>query len=248
VEAGLRSNDRAMPEEINRIVTDRLSDVLLAPSPDAVDNLRNEGVPPDRIHFVGNVMIDTLVQALPQAEARNAPARLGVATGRYVVTTLHRPANVDDPAHLRAIIAALVELSRDVPVLFPVHPRTRHWLAAMEIDAGDPARFRLLDPLGYLDMLSLVSHAALVITDSGGLQEETTFLGVPCLTVRPSTERPITCTQGTNRLVSGDRDALLHAARDTLRGQYPSRPAIDQWDGRAAERIACVLCHCSDGR
>ncbi|HVZ78448.1 MAG TPA: UDP-N-acetylglucosamine 2-epimerase, partial [Gemmatimonadaceae bacterium] len=159
-----------------------------------------------------------------------------------------RPANVDDPAHLRAIIAALVELSRDVPVLFPVHPRTRHWLAAMEIDAGDPARFRLLDPLGYLDMLSLVSHAALVITDSGGLQEETTFLGVPCLTVRPSTERPITCTQGTNRLVSGDRDALLHAARDTLRGQYPSRPAIDQWDGRAAERIACVLCHCSDGR
>ena len=237
VEAGLRSRDWTMPEEINRVVSDRLSDLLFAPSRDAVDNLRGEGVPADRIHFVGNIMIDALLTALPVARALDAAARHGVAGHDYVVVTLHRPANVDDPATLAELMAALEAIAGERPVLFPVHPRTRERLK----DARPARELRLLEPLPYLEMLSLVHGASLVITDSGGLQEETSFLGIPCLTVRPNTERPVTCTQGTNRLVAPRRDAILAAARDGRSRRPPVPPEIERWDGKTAERIAAVI-------
>jgi UDP-N-acetylglucosamine 2-epimerase (non-hydrolysing) len=237
VEAGLRSRDWTMPEEINRVVTDRLADLLFAPSRDAVDNLLAEGAPPERVHLVGNIMIDSLVRGLAAAEGVNAPAAHGVAGRPYIVATLHRPANVDDPATLRELLAALADLGREQPVLFPVHPRTR----ARSMETGGEAGLRLLDPLPYLEMLSLVRGASLVITDSGGLQEETTYLGIPCVTVRPNTERPITCTAGTNRLVAPTRKAIVAAARDGARRAPKARP-IERWDGRTAERIVQVIC------
>jgi UDP-N-acetylglucosamine 2-epimerase (non-hydrolysing) len=240
VEAGLRSRDWTMPEEINRVVTDRLSDLLFLPSRDAAENLEAEGIPADRMHFVGNVMIDTLCWALPQALAVDAPARFDVRGRSYVVVTLHRPANVDDPAVLRELLEALTRLADHVPVLFPVHPRTRARIGDLRLPTDQG--LRLLEPLGYLDMLSLVAKAGLVVTDSGGLQEETSFLGVPCLTVRPNTERPITCTHGTNRLVQAQRDAILAAAERGLARHSPARPVIERWDGKAAERIARVVC------
>ncbi len=238
VEAGLRSGDWTMPEEINRVVTDRLADLLFAPSRDAVDNLRVEGVPAERVHFVGNVMIDELVRSLPAVQAMAVPTRHGIADRPYVVVTVHRPANVDDPGVLRELLAGLTILARDRPVLFPVHPRTRERIGALDwTPQGD---LRLLEPIPYLEMLGLVRAAGLVITDSGGLQEETTFLGVRCLTVRPNTERPVTCTHGTNRLVAATRDAIVQAARDGSASR-PSRP-IERWDGRAAERVVGVIC------
>jgi UDP-N-acetylglucosamine 2-epimerase (non-hydrolysing) len=242
VEAGLRSGDWTMPEEINRVVADRLSELLFLPSRDAAQNLAAEGVPPERMHFVGNVMIDTLCWALPQAQALGSPARYDVADRPYAVVTLHRPSNVDDPAVLRELLDALTRLAGRVAVLFPVHPRTRkriHELGHRPFGGHGP---RLLDPLGYLDMLSLVAGAALVVTDSGGLQEETSFLGVPCLTVRPNTERPITCTHGTNRLVLPQREPIVAAAERALGRRSPARPVIERWDGRAAERIVRVVC------
>jgi UDP-N-acetylglucosamine 2-epimerase (non-hydrolysing) len=242
VEAGLRSGDWTMPEEINRVVTDRLSDLLFLPSRDAAANLAGEGIALDRMHFVGNVMIDTLSWALPQALALDAAARYGVKGASYAVVTLHRPSNVDDPAVLLELVAGLERLAQTVTVLFPVHPRTRQRIQAQGLRLRDDSGLRLLEPLGYLDMLSLVAGASLVVTDSGGLQEETTFLGVPCLTVRPSTERPITCTHGTNRLVLAKRDAILVAADAALARRSPARPVIERWDGRAAERIARVVC------
>ncbi len=238
VEAGLRSRDRTMPEEINRVLTDRVADVLFAPSRDAVDNLLHEGVEPERIYFVGNVMIDTLVAGVEQARARNLPGLYGVERDGYGVVTLHRPNNVDDPGTLAHLCQALAELGRDLPLLFPVHPRTRARLhgAGWNVDGG----VRVLEPLSYLDMLGLIRSAALVITDSGGVQEETTYLGIPCLTIRPNTERPITCTEGTNRLVAPTPHAILAAAREARRASR--RPArIEGWDGRAAERVATVL-------
>jgi len=241
VEAGLRSGDWTMPEEINRVVTDRLSNLLFLPSRDAADNLSAEGVPNDRMHFVGNVMIDTLCWALPQALTLNAAARHGVGGRPYVVVTLHRPTNVDDPAVLRELLDALGRLAAKAPVLFPVHPRTRNrimGLGPLRADGG----VELLEPLGYLEMLSLVAGSALVITDSGGLQEETSYLGIPCITVRPNTERPITCTHGTNRLVLPRREPLLAAAERALGRRSPARPVIERWDGRAAERIVAVVC------
>ncbi len=241
VEAGLRSGDWTMPEEVNRVLTDRLSDVLFLPSRDAAENLAAEGVPAERMYFVGNVMIDTLCWALPRAVSLNAAAQYGVQGAPYVVVTLHRPSNVDDPATLRGLLEALGRLARRVPVLFPVHPRTRKGIHALRVREANGA-LRLLDPLGYLEMLSLVSGAALVVTDSGGLQEETSYLGVPCLTVRPNTERPITCTHGTNVLVSCGREAVLRAAERALARRSPARPVIERWDGRAAERIAEVVC------
>jgi UDP-N-acetylglucosamine 2-epimerase (non-hydrolysing) len=241
VEAGLRSRDWAMPEEINRVVTDRLSDLLFTPSRDGDANLRTEGIPAERVHFVGNIMIDSLVHALPAARGSGAPERLGLETGKYVVVTLHRPSNVDDPGALRMLFGALDAISRDLPVVFPVHPRTRGRLDAAGLRPTHEARFRLLEPVGYLDMLGLVERAALVVTDSGGLQEETSFLGVPCLTVRPNTERPVTCTHGTNRLVMPTEAALVEAAAQAL-SDSDRRPAeIERWDGRAAERIVAVL-------
>jgi UDP-N-acetylglucosamine 2-epimerase (non-hydrolysing) len=242
VEAGLRSRDWTMPEEINRVVTDRLSDLLFVPSRDAAQNLLAEGVPAERIHFVGNIMIDSLCWALPRALALDAQGRYGVADRPYVVGTLHRPSNVDDSAVLRELLETLACLSHEAAVLLPLHPRTRKRLCAAGLSAAGSADLRLIEPVGYLDMLGLVASARLVVTDSGGLQEETTYLGVPCLTVRPNTERPITCLHGTNRLVPPHREAILGAARQALARRSPARPMIERWDGRTAERIAGVVC------
>jgi UDP-N-acetylglucosamine 2-epimerase (non-hydrolysing) len=243
VEAGLRSRDWSMPEEINRVVTDRLSDLLFTPSRDAIENLRAEGVPAERIHFVGNIMIDSLVALLPAAR-RNGNGHhggRGTAAAPYTVVTLHRPANVDDPVALAELMAALEELSAERPIVFPVHPRTRARLAAM---AWRPPsdRLTLLEPVPYLEMLRLIVESELVITDSGGLQEETSYLGIPCLTVRDSTERPITCTEGTNRLVAARRDAIAHAAREAAAARRSKPPVIERWDGKTAERIVAILC------
>ncbi len=238
VEAGLRSRDWSMPEEINRVVTDRLSDWLFTPSRDGDENLLAEGVPAERIHFVGNIMIDTLVRALPRARESKAAERLGVAGKPYALTTMHRPSNVDDPEVLAEVMGGLSEIAKDVPVVFPVHPRTRSKLD--ELCFKPPPGVKLVDPVGYLDMLSLQLEAALVVTDSGGLQEESTYLGIPCVTVRPNTERPITCTKGTNRLVSSTCDAILAAAREAL-SEGRRETSIEGWDGAAAGRIVDVL-------
>jgi UDP-N-acetylglucosamine 2-epimerase (non-hydrolysing) len=238
VEAGLRCGDRTMPEEVNRVVTDRLADVLLAPSPDAVANLEAEGCEPDRVHLVGNVMIDTLLANLDRARSRPLLDRLGVAPGRYGVLTLHRPANVDHPDRLAALLAALGRVARDCPLLFPVHPRARARLEELEMPV--PEGIVLLEPLGYLDFLAAQASARIVLTDSGGVQEETTVLGVPCLTLRPSTERPITVHEGTNQVVGTDPDRIVAVAEEVLAHEVPRRrPAL--WDGRAGERIADVL-------
>jgi len=241
VEAGLRSRDRTMPEELNRIVTDHLADLLLAPSRDALENLSQEGIPADRVHFVGNVMIDSLKVALPAARALAMPRRMGLGTGGYTVVTLHRPANVDQPDTLAELLTTLSRLSKDGPVLFPVHPRTRAQIARLNGKATVDG-VRLLDPLPYLEMLGLVWEADLVITDSGGLQEETTWLGVPCVTVRPTTERPITCLAGTNRLVAPRCDAITVAARDARIARPANPPMLERWDGGTGDRIAAVLC------
>ncbi len=228
VEAGLRSHDRTMPEELNRVVTDHVCDLLFAPSADAVENLRLEGIAGDKVHFVGNVMIDTLLRALPRARMGRRPEGSGT-DAPYVVTTLHRPSNVDDPARLRDLVKSLETLSREATVFFSMHPRTRRRLEESQIRPNGGGDLRVLEPLGYLDMLGLVASASLVITDSGGLQEETSFLGVPCLTVRPNTERPITCALGTNALVPAAGDALLGRARQVLGAKGPRmRPVIDR--------------------
>ena len=237
VEAGLRSFDRSMPEEVNRVVTDVLADVLFTTSPEARDNLLREGVADAGIHFVGNPMIDTLVTHRSRFDPGWARDHLGIGAP-YAVATLHRPANVDDPATAGRIVRALLEVSQAVPIVIPLHPRGRVVLEAAGLAGAD--RVTLVDPLGYVDFLSLVSGATLVATDSGGIQEETTILGIPCLTVRPNTERPITISHGTNRLV--EPEALPGAARAILDGsaRFPAdRPPL--WDGHAGERIAEVL-------
>jgi UDP-N-acetylglucosamine 2-epimerase (non-hydrolysing) len=237
VEAGLRSRDRSMPEEINRLLTDQLSDALFTPSSDADDNLRGEGIPAMKIHRVGNVMIDTLVRLLPRAEM---PRDL-VERGRFVLVTLHRPGNVDDLSWLREMLAALTEVSRDLQVVFPVHPRTSKRLVEADAMPSGTSRVRLLPPLPYLEFLGLQRHARVVITDSGGVQEETSYLGVPCLTVRENTERPITLTEGTNTLVGRDISRLRRELERVLL-QTPGKPSvIPLWDGHAAERIAQIL-------
>lgn len=236
LEAGLRSFDESMPEEINRRLTDSLAAVLWTPSPDADENLAREGIAPGRVTRVGNCMIDSLKAMLPAAQARRNWEQQDLKPGDYAVVTLHRPGNVDDPARLRKIVDALAGLAGDLPVLWPVHPRTRDKLAALGLDGQGRNGLRLTGPLGYLDFLSLLGEAALAVTDSGGLQEETTVLGVHCLTVRPNTERPITCTEGTNRLV--EPEGLLAAARLALsRGRAGAREP-ELWDGRAAVRAA----------
>lgn len=230
-----------MPEEINRVVTDRLSDLLFTPSTDADQNLKAEGIPEERIHFVGNVMIDSLVYALPQARELGTVARLGLCERHYVIVTLHRPSNVDHPSTLSQLLDALGVMSRDRPVIFPVHPRTRERIERFGYSRRKAEDLRLLEPLTYLEMLNLVSCAELVITDSGGLQEETSYLGIPCITVRPNTERPITCTQGTNQIVSPVADALLDAVQQAPLRRVPGGAKIEKWDGTAAERIVEVL-------
>jgi UDP-N-acetylglucosamine 2-epimerase (non-hydrolysing) len=243
VEAGLRSFDRRMPEEINRIVTDALSDLLFTTCRDADKNLRREGIPPSKIHFVGNVMIDTLRQYRSRAAQLGTPARFNLAAGRYALLTLHRPSNVDDPAVLTGILDALVEIQRQVPILFPAHPRTVKQLAEFglqqRLDAAP--NLRLLEPLGYLEFLDLMMHAQLVLSDSGGIQEETTMLGVPCLTIRHNTERPVTISQGTNVLVGTDPEQIAGQARQILAGQAKEGHIPELWDGHAAERIVEVL-------
>lgn len=238
VEAGLRSRDWAMPEEINRVVTDRVSDFLLAPSADAVDNLLAEGYRHDQIYLVGNVMVDTLLANLDRARSRPTLDELGLEPGGYGLVTLHRPANVDSAEALSGLLGALEEIGRQLPLVFPVHPRTRARLAAAGMTAGEG--LRLVEPLGYLDFLCLQASSALTLTDSGGVQEETTVLGVPCLTLRDNTERPITVTEGTNEVVGVSPPAIVAAASRVLAdGVEPRRPAL--WDGKAGERIAEVL-------
>ena len=244
VEAGLRSNDWDMPEEVNRVVTDRLSHLLLTPSRDAEPNLVREGIDPSRIVFVGNVMIDSLLRILPRARALDMPGRLGVTEGKYVLSTLHRPSNVDDRQQLAVILTALGELSRELPILLPLHPRTRDRVHGFGLESMlEP--LRTMDPLGYTEMLGLQSHATVVLTDSGGIQEETTVLGIPCVTLRESTERPVTVTEGTNRLAPWPltTDGILATARSAaLQGTVPvGERAPEGWDGRAGERIVAAL-------
>ena len=237
VEAGLRSFDDSMPEEINRRVTDLLSELLFVTSPEGVDNLVATGTPSDRIHFVGNPMIDTLLAHLDRLDAGRMRAALDLPE-RYAVATMHRPANVDDPTMAARIARMLEGVAELAPVVVPLHPRGRRTLEAAGLSADN--RLLVIDPLGYVDFLSLVRGAALVITDSGGIQEETTILKVPCLTVRPNTERPITLTHGTNRLLSAE--AVVSTADAILRDGYqpPDEPP-PLWDGRAAERIGDVV-------
>ncbi len=239
VEAGLRSGDREMPEELNRVLTDAVSEWLFTTEPEAEKNLLREGVAPEKVHFVGNVMIDTLMQHRERALELDTLERLGLEAGRYAVLTLHRPSNVDSPDQLRRLFEVLERLNESVPVVFPVHPRTA---AAIEQHlGGQPPRLRLTEPLGYLDFLRLLTEAQMVLTDSGGIQEETTALGVPCLTLRENTERPVTVTEGTNTIVGTD-PATIEAAIERVLGApaaSPRRPEL--WDGRAAERIVDVL-------
>lgn len=244
VEAGLRSFDRTMPEEINRILTDHLSDLLLTTEPSARNNLRQEGIPDEKVRFVGNVMIDMLVQLLPSAEAHWPFLQEHLKLDRYVLVTLHRPSNVDDPATLGEILEALRQISRQIPVVFPVHPRTRKRMNDLGFSVNG-SEIHLLEPAGYLDFLALQSRANLVITDSGGVQEETTYLGIPCLTARANTERPVTITQGTNRLVGGRSTELVQATLSYLQesppgpSRSPKRPEL--WDGQTAGRIVAEL-------
>lgn len=236
VEAGLRSFDREMPEEINRLVTDQLSDLLFTPSEDGNRNLEREGVAPEKVFFAGNVMIDTLVRMLPEAD-RRLPADL---PSRYALVTLHRPSNVDDLDWLGSLLSSLERVGNDLQVIFPVHPRTRQKIANLGA-AEKNGHIRYLEPLPYLDFLALQKHAAVVITDSGGIQEETTFLGVPCLTVRENTERPVTITMGTNALVGRDTSVLARELNRILSGHRKGAGVPPLWDGHAAERIAKVI-------
>lgn len=234
VEAGLRSFDRSMPEEINRLVTDQLADVLYTPSEDGDINLQREGVPAEKIFRVGNVMIDSLVKLLPVAQRQS---RNGLPE-RYAVVTIHRPASVDDSAALKSILQSLLEVNRDLTVIFPAHPRTRQRISDFGLNAG---QLRLLDPLPYLEFLALQSRATLVITDSGGIQEETTYLGVPCLTLRENTERPVTVSLGTNVLVGQDPGKLRSEVSIVLAGKAKQGTVPPLWDGHAGERIAAQL-------
>jgi UDP-N-acetylglucosamine 2-epimerase (non-hydrolysing) len=243
VEAGLRSLDLDMPEEVNRIVTDRLCEILLTPSPDADENLRGEGTAEDRIFRVGNVMIDSLLTHLPAAKATGILGKLGVTPGSYAVLTLHRPSNVDDPQVFRDLLGALEEIQREVPIVFPVHPRTRRRLEEFGFGPrlDGMKGLRLCDPLGYLEFLGLTAEARLVLSDSGGIQEETTALGIPCLTIRENTERPITVTEGTNILVGTDAGKIVAEAFRVLGGTGKAGRRPELWDGHAAERVASVI-------
>jgi UDP-N-acetylglucosamine 2-epimerase (non-hydrolysing) len=238
VEAGLRSFDRAMPEEVNRIVTDRLADLLFTPSEDGDKNLQSEGVESAKIHFVGNVMIDSLIQLLPAAMASPSDG----LPEKYALVTLHRPSNVDDSETLKRIIESLREVSDHLSVVFPVHPRTRQRLASTGVNFGG---LHLLEPLPYLEFLALQCRATVVITDSGGIQEETTYLGVPCLTLRNNTERPVTVDLGTNVLVGQNVDMLQSELTKILEGKAKVGIIPPLWDGHAGDRIADILCNLS---
>ncbi|HWM90801.1 MAG TPA: UDP-N-acetylglucosamine 2-epimerase (non-hydrolyzing) [Thermoanaerobaculia bacterium] len=240
VEAGLRSLDRAMPEEINRVLTDAISDLLLVSEPSGVENLRREGRPESAIRLVGNVMIDVLALQLPEARALGQPEKLGLQRGEYAVWTLHRPSNVDEPEALRSAVERLQLTARRLPVVFPVHPRTERKLreSGLETRLSDDPRVILTEPLGYLEFLGLSSEARLIVTDSGGLQEESTALGIPCLTLRSTTERPITIEEGTSTLVDGNWTLFDTLIGDILEGRYKQGSCPRLWDGRAGRRVA----------
>ncbi len=243
VEAGLRSYDRTMPEEINRLVTDALCDMLLVSEPSGMANLQREGHPEEHIHLVGNVMIDTLLWLLPKAKSQDTLARLKLEPGGYGVVTLHRPSNVDQPETLAPLLDVLIEASRELPLVFPVHPRTQARIEQFGLADRMAAAPGIVQtkPLGYLDFLSLTSQARLIVTDSGGLQEESTVLGIPCLTARFNTERPVTVEQGTSSLVGNDPAKLRDGLRAILDGTYKHGQCPQLWDGHAAERIAQIL-------
>ena len=243
VEAGLRSHDRTMPEEINRLLTDQISDFLFTTEESAGPNLQREGIAAEKIFFVGNCMIDTLLKNRSRAAERKTSETLGLEPEGYALVTLHRPSNVDDPEPLRGIFEALMEIATWMPVLFPVHPRTRKMFEALGLTSHQEsgADLRLMEPLGYLDFLALMDQAKMVLTDSGGIQEETTVLGTPCLTLRFNTERPITLTQGTNQLVGNHREKIIAAARQIREGRFPQGRVPDLWDGQAARRITDIL-------
>ena len=239
VEAGLRSFDRTMPEEINRLVTDQLSDMLFTPSVDGNANLAREGVAEAKIFLVGNVMIDTLIRFLPKAEETFPKLKADLSLGAFGLVTLHRPSNVDNEADFLPMLKVLDKLSRDLPLIFPVHPRTRQkWPDQL---ARVNANLRIIDPLGYLVFLALQKQATLVITDSGGIQEETTFLGIPCFTLRENTERPITITSGTNVLIGRDWEKLERGFSDVLSGKHKRGGHPPLWDGKASQRIAEII-------
>ena len=234
IEAGLRSFDRSMPEEINRILTDAISQWLFVSEPSGLINLQHEGTGDERVFFVGNIMIDTLLANQSRIEQSHILEELGLNQRGYAVVTLHRPSNVDDPAVLRGLLKILMELEHDLPIVFPIHPRTRAVLSEL------PVGLKLIDPLGYLDFMKLVTGARLVLTDSGGIQEETTVLGVPCLTLRNNTERPVTVEQGTNILVGSDPQRIAAAWREAI--DHPKKGCVPQlWDGHAAARIVDIL-------
>lgn len=243
VEAGLRSRDRTMPEEINRLLTDQIADLLFTPSADANDNLLAEGIPGERIRLVGNVMIDSLYKHLEPSRQSRIKYALDLNDKRYAVLTLHRPSNVDNPLTFGRILEALEKISEQLPIVFPVHPRTRKTITQHGFDerVARIEGLRLIDPLGYLDFLSLYSGARLVLTDSGGIQEETSVLGIPCLTLRENTERPITVTMGTNKVVGTDVEKIVAAAFAALAETAKPAVGIPLWDGHTAERILAAL-------
>ncbi|MEW6214088.1 MAG: UDP-N-acetylglucosamine 2-epimerase (non-hydrolyzing) [bacterium] len=245
VEAGLRSFDRTMPEEINRLLTDQMADILFTPSEDGNENLKREGIPSGKVHLVGNVMIDTLLRLLPKADHEVVLKEFAINgyfchPGSYALVTLHRPSNVDDPNMLASIMKTLQEISQSLLVIFPIHPRTQHRLQSLGITI-DSSRLKLIEPVGYLQFLALQQQARIVITDSGGIQEETTFLGIPCLTVRENTERPITTTIGTNVLVGQNMTRLKEEVDGILSGKGKKGSVPPLWDGKASERIAAVV-------
>lgn len=243
VEAGLRSFDRRMPEEANRIVTDSLSDMLLVSEPSGVENLKREGHPDDRIRLVGNVMIDTLMSLLEKARKRNVLKQLELTPSQYAVVTAHRPSNVDQKETLEGMLDVLIGVSEQLPVVFPVHPRTQARLESFDLLEKVKATkgIKLLDPLGYLDFLALTSQSRVIVTDSGGLQEESTALGIPCLTMRENTERPVTVSEGTSTLCGSDAQLLDRQLQAVLEGTYKQGRCPELWDGTAAERVVAEL-------
>lgn len=234
VEAGIRSHDLSMPEEINRMVTDAITDYFFTTSETANENLRKAGVPDDRIFFVGNTMIDTLLKHQPRFEAPPVWEELGLEKGQYIVMTLHRPGNVDEEQSLKRLMDAIVEASRGLPLVFPVHPRTARMLRQIGIEAPN---LHMIEPLGYLQFNYLVQHAKAVVTDSGGVTEETTVMHVPCMTLRANTERPETCTVGTNRLLGISPEAIAPAFEELFNGNWPTGDIPEKWDGKTASRI-----------
>lgn len=243
VEAGLRSFDRSMPEEINRVVTDSLSDFLFVTEKSGQDNLRNEGVSGEKVHFVGNVMIDSLIHFLEKAEQSLIHDDLRLIRDEYVLVTLHRPSNVDNPQNFEKIIRVFEAIQKEKPIVFPIHPRTQKNIEQFGLGKriNRMENLKLIPPLGYLDFMSLQKHAFFVMTDSGGMQEETTYLGVPCLTLRENTERPVTAEMGTNEVVGTDADKIIAAARKILNHEWKEGQVPPLWDGHAAERIVEIL-------